>query len=348
MHDMSDTMTTSRRLENDARSAVPHGREPAGLRGQGGGAAPNRLLHRVAQVTVATTFLLILAGGNVTSKQAGLAVPDWPLSFGSVNPEGWTQMPLVRDEHFHRLVGATVGLLAIVLAVGLWIRDQRQAVRWLGVSALLAVIVQGVMGGLRVTELSLTLAIVHGVFGQIVFCLLVALAAVLSPRWPGKPDQRPEEADRALRGWSLVLVLVILGQLVLGALLRHKGVGAIWHIMGAMVVGVALLQVFQHVFNPRQIEARLGRSAITILVLFGLQLVLGVMAFLIVTPLDGAPPQTRMQAYLPTLHVGLGAVILAMSFHLALRAWAMTGSVRSLLPRGTGQTAREGAAFSLN
>src|SRR5690606_7412341 len=146
-------------------------------------------LFRFALTLSGLTFLLIIAGGNVTSKNAGLAVPDWPLSFGSVNPPGWTSnmdgtLPGVRDEHGHRLVGATVGMMVIGLVVWLKLTGSRTWVRRLGYVALAAVIVQGIMGGLRVTERSIALAIVHGCFGQLFFCLTLAIALSVSPRFP--------------------------------------------------------------------------------------------------------------------------------------------------------------------
>src|SRR5689334_101945 len=124
-----------------------------------------------AKVVVAATFVLIVAGGNVTSKGAGMAVPDWPTSFGSFNPSGWTSnmhglIPGVRDEHFHRLLGATVGVLVIALTVWVCVRDSRRPVRYLVLAALAMVCIQGVMGGKRVTENSLTLAVIHGCFAQ--------------------------------------------------------------------------------------------------------------------------------------------------------------------------------------
>lgn len=283
-------------------------------------------LHLFTLLLVAMTFVLIVAGGNVTSKNAGLAVPDWPLSFGSVNPEGWVHQPLVRDEHGHRLIGATVGLLVITLVVWLKKVEPRAWVRRLGYIALAAVIVQGVMGGLRVTEKSLLLAIVHGCFAQAFFCLTIALAAVTSARWPGGEVFGGQDAsrDRALRFWAAATVLAVYGQLVLGALLRHTGMTAIPHILGAVVVGMCLIQAALHVFSRPASERPLGAPTLVLFVLFGLQILLGVGAYVLVLSMTDASPANRLQAYVPTIHVGVGAVILGVSFFMALRTFALT------------------------
>lgn len=291
-------------------------------------AGKNIWLHRYAIGLVMLTFLLIVAGGNVTSKKAGLAVPDWPLSFGSVNPEGWTQTPQVRDEHGHRLIGATVGLVAIGLVVLLVRHEPRRWVRRMGYVALAGVIVQGVMGGLRVTEKSLALAIVHGCFAQAFFCLTIAIALVTS----AKPQQDASLAAsdpgraRALRTWTTALVICVYAQLILGALLRHLGGGhaAATHVVGALIVGGALIMVAQLVFSRPEAEKALAGRTIGLLASYGLQLALGVAAYVLVNPLEERNPVTFWQMLVPTLHVAVGAGILGMSFALAFRTRMLT------------------------
>src|SRR5688572_10938498 len=112
-------------------------------------------LHRFAVLTAGATLLLICVGGVVTSKGVGLAVPDWPTTFGyNMFFFPWSKwVGGVFYEHSHRLVASGVGLLTTILAVWLWIKEERKWVRWLGVIAFVAVVGQGVLGGLRVTEL---------------------------------------------------------------------------------------------------------------------------------------------------------------------------------------------------
>ena len=112
-------------------------------------------LNRFAWFTAFATLLLICSGGMVTSKGIGLAVPDWPTTFG-YNMFFFPFSKWIGGiffEHTHRLIASTVGLLTIILAVWLWLVDPRRWVRVLGVAAVAAVILQGVLGGLRVTML---------------------------------------------------------------------------------------------------------------------------------------------------------------------------------------------------
>jgi cytochrome c oxidase assembly protein subunit 15 len=120
-------------------------------------------LKKFAWLTAGATFLLIGLGGLVTSHQAGLAVPDWPTSYGYnmfLFPVHFWQANIFY-EHTHRLLASFVGLLTGVLAVWLWLREPRRWLRWLGVAAFFAVVLQGVLGGLRVTLLKDEIGIFH-------------------------------------------------------------------------------------------------------------------------------------------------------------------------------------------
>ena len=150
------------------------------------------------------TFLLVVAGGLVTSNEAGLAVVDWPNSFGS----NMFLFPLARMtggiyyEHAHRLFGALVGLTTIALAVRLWRYDDRAWLKRLSMVAVVLVVLQGILGGLRVTggftlstseadmAPSLTLALMHGVLGQLFLGVMVAIAVVTSRLWLTAPRAR--------------------------------------------------------------------------------------------------------------------------------------------------------------
>src|SRR6476660_1125677 len=137
--------------------------------------------------------LLLFFGGLVTSKGAGLALPDWPTTFGyNMFLYPWSKMVgNIFYEHSHRLVAAAVGLLTIALALAFWLQERRHWLRRLGVAALLLVILQGVIGGLRVVLLEHTLAIVHAAFAQAFFALTVSLAIFPSPDWNSEPSDKP-------------------------------------------------------------------------------------------------------------------------------------------------------------
>lgn len=300
-------------------------------------------VHRLALALAGLTFVLIVAGANVTSKNVGLAVPDWPLSFNSINPPGWTTnmggtQPGVRDEHGHRLLGAATGMVVIALLAAIAVWDRRRWMVGLGVLALAAVIGQGVMGGLRVWEKSLSWAIIHGCFAQAFLCLTIALAMLTSPKWPGGTPLAAAEsrANRPLRFWVTALAAAVFGQLILGALVRHTGSSGstVLHIAGALVVGACVVLAAQHVFARPESEKPLAAPLITILVLFGVQLLLGVVTYVIVLGMQSANPSNVYEAYVPTVHVAIGALILGTSFMAALRTHALTH-------RGAGSTVVE-------
>lgn len=307
---------------------------------------------RAAFVGVAAfaTLLLLSVGGVVTGFEAGLAVPDWPNSFGY----NMFLFPLSRMtggiffEHAHRLFGSLVGLTTLVLAVYLWVFERRAWVKWLAAFALVAVIGQGIMGGLRVTgnltmsadeahlAPNLALAMVHGVFGQVFFAMLLTLGLVLSRRWQraeqdaarllvetaarpvggdAAPAPRPElDRSIALAGFGLVVV-----QLVLGALLRHTG--AEWalylHIFFAIVVLAVVSGVgFRAwaVYEGWPVLPIFGKG---LLILILVQFALGFGA-LVAVLLDTSGTPHPLQVLATTLHQTTGALVLGLTALIAV------------------------------
>ena len=179
-------------------------------------------LHRFAVFTACSTFFLVIAGGLVTSTGSGLAVPDWPLSYGLLMP------PMVGGifyEHGHRMVATFVGFLTAILAIWLWKVDERRWVRNLGAIALLAVITQGLLGGITVLFLLPTpISVSHATIAQSFFSLTVVLALVTSMGWR---NHRPTESISAggTRKWTVAATSAVFVQLVLGALMRHTHSG---------------------------------------------------------------------------------------------------------------------------
>src|SRR5882762_5057729 len=141
----------------------------------------NKGLHRFTLLVTGATFFLLIAGALVTSNDAGLATPDWPLSNGQVFPK---MVGNLFWEHGHRLIATTVGLLTIALNVYLYKREPRRWVRRLGLVALGTVIAQGLLGGLTV-KLMLPLAVsaAHATLAQLFFCIMVSLSIFTSPGW---------------------------------------------------------------------------------------------------------------------------------------------------------------------
>jgi cytochrome c oxidase assembly protein subunit 15 len=184
-------------------------------------ASHHRWLNRFVWLTAAATLFLICSGGMVTSKGVGLAVPDWPTTFGYnmflFPVSQWVGG--IFFEHTHRLIASTVGFLTIILAVWLWRTESRRWVRLLGFVSLGAVVLQGVLGGLRVTMLKDEIGIFHACLAQAFFGLLVFIGIATSRSWVAL--RVPRGAQLAL--WlPIVTTLFIYMQLALGATMRHQ------------------------------------------------------------------------------------------------------------------------------
>lgn len=286
---------------------------PAPINGMGG----------FALVAAATTFLLLAAGGMVTSKEAGLAVVDWPNSFGY----NMFLYPLSRMtggiyyEHAHRLLGSLVGLTTITLALLLQFRDSRSWVKTLGWICAALVVIQGILGGLRVTGSftlsvyegdmapNLTLAIFHGVLGQIFFALMVGLAVVVSSRWVGAEIPSENRSVKTDRNLGLLMIAALLVQLILGALLRHMSVMLMVHItMGTIVLALAYGYGVR-AWGCYPEKPLLGTLGLFLVAAVSVQFLLGFGALWGVS--DGRDPDNMIRVLLPTLHQSLGALIFA-------------------------------------
>jgi cytochrome c oxidase assembly protein subunit 15 len=188
----------------------------------------NPWLYWFAVLTAFFTLLLLGLGGLVTSHEAGMSVPDWPNTYG-YNMFLYPVAQWVGGifyEHTHRLLASGVGLMTTVLAVWLWLKDSRPWMHWLGVIAFLLVVAQGVLGGLRVTLQMDSLGIYHGTIAQLFFVLTCALALFTSRFWAALVANRDiPRVPAGLRTLVLATTLLILGQLILGATMRHQHAG---------------------------------------------------------------------------------------------------------------------------
>jgi cytochrome c oxidase assembly protein subunit 15 len=185
-----------------------------------------RPLYRFACFTAGAILLLICSGGLVTSTNSGLAVPDWPNSYGyNMFAFPWSRWSSggVFQEHSHRLLASGVGFLTIILAAWLWLAEPRRWLKILGVVALAAVIVQGVLGGLRVIALKDEIGIFHAGLAQAFLCLVCFIAFALSRGWDriGSIALLDVAARNRLRSLAVLVTALIYGQLLLGATMRH-------------------------------------------------------------------------------------------------------------------------------
>lgn len=266
------------------------------------------LLHRYAVLTAIATLILLIVGGLVTSTDAGLSVPDWPLSYGSLFPP---MVGGIRYEHTHRLIAGVVALMILALAV--WLRrvETRRWVRRLGLAALLAVIAQAVLGGLTVLWLlPPTVSVAHACLGQGVFVLVACVMLATSAKWSRLEAASVSDLNRpSLRLLSVMLTELVFLQLVLGALLRHAGTMLIPHVLVALaVVGITVMTLRRAARTP-QLPDSPRKLAVMVMVFVGLQVVLGPAALF-----------SRDRALLTTAHQVLGALVLA---HAALLAMVL-------------------------
>ena len=301
-----------------ARSALRSLQEtPAGLR-------------RFTKFVAGSTLFLIFAGAMVTSTGSGLAVPDWPLSYGMVMP------PMIGGifyEHGHRMIAATVGFLTVLQAIWLQLREPKRRLRILGWCSVGAVILQGVLGGVTVLLLlPPAVSIAHAGLAEIFFCLNVSIAFFASRWFAGS---RELERGDAPVGATSALVGIVYLQILMGALMRHLGAGlsipdfplAFGHLIprvftlpiavhfahraGALVVASMVVFVFVRL---RRFEAEhpLRQVAYGLLLVVGSQIMLG--AYTI---------WSGKQPVITSLHVATGALTLATSLVLALSSRAV-------------------------
>ncbi len=305
--------------------------------------AHSRGLHRVALLAACAVLPLILVGAGVTSKGAGMAYPDWPTSDGHlVNPPGWWQGDLTRWEHGHRLLGWVVGLLAIVLAGACWQRGGK--LRLVGAATLAAIIVQGVLGGLRVTEISTTWAVVHGVWGQLCFCLACMVALLTSREWATSSGAVVARRTAFFRCGCWLGLACVFAQLVAGAVFRHfDSRGAlVAHLLGAVVVILVLSWLAMWVMEQYGESALLLRLGRTLALLIGLQMILGGFSFLVTVM--GVNASGFVGWALPSTHVLVGAMILACVLSLTMAGYRV---LREADATALQTDARSAAATSL-
>ena len=319
-----------------------------------------------AAASAAWVFVLVMLGAFTTSIGAGMAFPDWPLSNGSLNPTGWLQDLALFAEHSHRLSAAIMSTITVLLAAGLWRSEARRWLRRLGGFAVALVLVQAVIGGLRVlldqyqvaavdTSVGRLFAMLHACLAQVFICTLLAIAAALSRPWVERAPPRRRTVGPAWAGagtcrLGIVCCGLLLGQLAIAAVMRHSFAGlaiptfpltpaggllpAHWDFRvgvnfahRAMALVLAAALLWFALAVWSERAAGVGLRALTVLMV----------ALLATQVLLGAMViWTGRNAYFTTAHVLVGALTLATTF---LLTWTMhrdelEGTVRDGAPRG--------------
>ena len=316
---------------------------PDKLSARGENAPYDPLLFWFGLASLVWITFLLYAGGFTTTIRAGMAFLDWPLSNGSINPDGWLENRDMAAEHSHRLLGMVMGLLSIAICAAAYVRKASKRMRRMGIALVVLVITQGVLGGLRVKLDALNLdidhnlyaqsfAVAHATLAQLFLCLLVAYAISASRSWierdAGFAEKRiPED----LSTWGLVACASIVLQLIVGAIMRHAHAGLaiptfpltpygtlippafdfqvaihFAHRVGAVIVTLAVIAYCVRIWRCRLARRALGKSAAALAALLAIQVLLGALVIWKVR-----------NEHVTTLHMLNGAFTLA-------TCWAMT------------------------
>ncbi len=288
-------------------------------------------LFRYAVFVVCWTIVLLTAGALVTSEDAALAVPDWPLSYGTLTP------PMVGGiafEHTHRVIAAILGMFIVVLAVWLWAKDERRWLKYLGLAAVAGVIFQGVLGGLTVLELlKYWLPVAHAVTAEIMFAVLVSIAVFTSRWWLGETATY-EDSGSGLSSIHSIVVLnsaLIFVQVLLGAGFRHRYISLLPHVIGSvcvlgMVIYTAIVLRRRFPQAPEMAKARKMLHAIV-----GTQFLLGLIAYYARVTTANAPEPVAFMVASTVVHTVVGAVLFATSIYVVILSYRLvprSGEVR--------------------
>jgi len=281
------------------------------------------------------SFFLIIAGALVTSNDAGLSVPDWPTSFGSLY-----KIPHlvggVRFEHTHRMIAQFVGLLSIILAVWTWRADPRRWMKYLGITALGLVIAQGILGGITVLfYLPPAVSSAHAALAQTFFCVVVLIALFTGQDWVEEIPLVEIDRERpSLFALVLFSIFVLYVQLILGAMFRHHGLSWWPHVLNAATVAIVLAWTSIRALSRYSGLDAVRRVAITVLSLLIAQLCLGFIAFLTRVAWGQDAVQPELPMVLSTVaHVAVGALLLATTVVLAAQVWLRVPAIEDRIPR---------------
>jgi len=289
-------------------------------------------LHQFSKFTAVATFFLLCAGALVTSTGSGLAVPDWPLSFGKFFPP---MIGGVLFEHGHRLIAGFVGLCAVILCFWMMMKEKRRWVRMVSLFSVLAVVIQAFLGGITVLLLLPdAVSISHAGLAQIFFGLMVSLAVFTSQKWLksnvsfSNTETFSElsylEKSVSLRFLAAVMTAVIFIQILLGAYFRHADTGVSMHIAWALMVAFFVGWMSSRILRNPVYPSFLVKMVLIEFVLLIFQFILGPSALVakLVYPAD--VKHDALKVFFTAGHLALGALMLATSLIITLWCFKMT------------------------
>ncbi len=305
-------------------------------------------VHGFAICLMVSVFPLIWVGSLVTTYDAGMAVPDWPTTYGynmfSYPWKTWLFGPFdLLAEHSHRLLGTVAGMLSIALVIAAWKNESRIWFRWWTVAVLLAVICQGALGGMRVLLDARTLAMIHGCTASLFFAMTTATAVMSSKFWFraawSARDSWQWSTSSTVRWMATVLAVVSFVQLTVGAQLRHvTGAASPVFFVGSVhlhltLAGLIVLLSFALLLSVRrQTAPPTRRCAYGLVGLVLVQVALGIGTWLVNYALPWQEMTDELARYtiqakgylesmVVTAHVATGSLIISFSTIAALSAW---------------------------
>src|SRR5947208_15645909 len=281
-------------------------------------------VHRFSVFVVCWTILLFVAGALVTSKDAALSVTDWPKSHGTWIPPLSMLQGGDLFEFSHRVVAGGLGLLTLSLAVWLWVKEKRPWLRWLGLTAVLGVAVQAILGGQVIIRLlHYWLPVIHACFAQIVFGAVVGITVFTSKWWVSDQPQLEDSGAPSIHSLAILNAAVIYLQVILGAGFRTKEI-PIWpHMAGAMLVlGMVIWTAVA--LRKRFAQSReLTRARILLHTIFGTQFLLGLAAYWSRLTTADAPQPMPVMVTLTVTHTVVGALLFAFSVLIVLACYRL-------------------------
>lgn len=273
-------------------------------------------VHRFSIFVVCWTLLLLIAGALVTSNEAALSVPDWPLSYGSLTPP---MVGGIRYEHSHRVIAGALGLLSIALAVLVWAKDERRWLRWFSLAAVAGIVAQAILGGEVVRQLlHYWLPVMHACFAQIVFAALLSIAVFTSRWWISQQPKFEDAGSPSVHTLAILNAVVIYLQVILGAGFRHKEIPVWPHIAGAFLVTGMIVWTAAVLRRRFDKSAAISRARILMHAILGTQLLLGIGAYWSRLTSATDPQPMPLMVTLTVLHTVVGATLFAVSILIVL------------------------------
>jgi heme a synthase len=299
--------------------------------------------HRFAAFTACATLILIIAGALVTSNGAGLSVPDWPTSYGHIfRLPPW--IGGVRYEHSHRVIAGFTMILTLAIALWTWFADRRRWMKALAFGALGTIVVQALLGGLTVLDfLPPAVSTAHAAVAQTFFSIAVAIAVCTGRKWvETSPSTVIDHGRPKVLTLSLLSILILYLQLILGAMFRHHGMPWWPHVSNALPVALILTWTgIRAILEFHAIDA-VRRPAALLLFLLVVQLCLGFAALMTRLVWGVGAPQPQLFMVIATVaHVAVGALLLATAAVLTLEVWRHVAVAEEPLAIRQGRDGRE-------